>query len=310
MKAILVEKLTKKFGDFIAVNSISFEVMRGEIFGLLGANGAGKTTTIKMLCGVLAPTSGRAYIAGYDVVSDPESVKRIIGYMSQKFSLYHDLRVHENMEFYGGLYGLKGEELKRRTQEVLDLLDLTEERNTMVSELPRGIQQKVAFACALLHEPEVIFLDEPTAGVDPLERRRFWDIIYELSASGTTLIVTTHYLDEAEFCHHVAFMSSGNIIAEGSPTRLKEKLSGYDMYEIAIEPLLKGVSVLRKVDWVEWLYVFGSSVHVLVKKGCGLREALKKVLDPYEVRLISVDRIEPSLEDVFLFLGRGGKNLS
>lgn len=219
--SVKVEKLTKTFGNFVAVNNISFEVSRGEIFGFLGANGAGKTTTIRMLCGLLLPTSGQAWVHGFDIGKEPESVKENIGYMSQKFSLYNDLTVEENITFYGGVYGLDKEVLDQQKNWMLDKLNLRAQRKTLTSEIPLGWKQRLALGCAILHNPSIVFLDEPTSGVDPISRRNFWELIYELAARGTTVFVTTHYMDEAEYCNRLSIMHQGEIITIDSPNKLK-----------------------------------------------------------------------------------------
>lgn len=217
---IAVEHLTKRFGDFTAVNDISFEVKEGEIFGFLGANGAGKTTAIRMLCGLLRPTSGSGRVAGYDIVRESEGIKRNIGYMSQKFSLYEDLTLRENISFYGTVYGLTRQQIKDKTAQLLGRLELTDEANTLVQSLPLGWKQKLAFSLAIIHSPRIVFLDEPTGGVDPITRRQFWDLIYETAEQGTTVFVTTHYMDEAEYCHRVSIMVDGRIAALGTPEAL------------------------------------------------------------------------------------------
>ena len=221
--SIVVSGLTKKFGDFVAVNSVSFRVGKGEIFGFLGANGAGKSTTIRMLCGLLAPTSGEATVGGFPVGDQPEKVKERIGYMSQKFSLYEDLTVMENIRFFGGIYGLSRSRIRTRLPWILDMAGLRGREDTLTRELAGGWKQRLALGCALLHEPEIVFLDEPTGGVDPVSRRRFWDLIYDLSVKKVTVFVTTHYLDEAEYCHRIMLMDAGEIIAGGSPRELKDK---------------------------------------------------------------------------------------
>jgi ABC-2 type transport system ATP-binding protein len=221
--SIEVRGLTRRFGTFTAVNDISFDVARGEVFGFLGANGAGKTTAIRMLIGLLAPTAGTARVAGYDVASEAEQVKRNIGYMSQRFSLYEDLTVRENITLYGGIYGLTDEAIERRTSELVDRLDLRDDVDARVKSIPLGWKQKLAFSVALLHDPRVVFLDEPTGGVDPITRRQFWELIYTTAAAGTTVFVTTHYMDEAEYCDRVSIMVDGRIAALGTPSELKAR---------------------------------------------------------------------------------------
>lgn len=229
---IKTDKLTKQFGDFIATNAISFEVFKGEIFGFLGANGAGKTTAMKMLCGLSKPSSGTASIAGFDVYKETESIKKNIGYMSQKFSLYEDLTVKENIEFFGGIYGLRGKVLKQKRDELLNTLGLHSEQNELVSALPLGWKQKLAFSVAILHNPKIVFLDEPTGGVDPVTRRQFWDLIYAASDQGITVFVTTHYMDEAEYCNRVSMMVDGEIRALDTPQNLKKQFNAQNMDEV------------------------------------------------------------------------------
>ena len=219
---IKVDKLTRKFGKFIAVNEISFEVAKGEIFGFLGANGAGKTTAIKMLTGLLSSTSGIASVAGFDIVTASEKIKKSIGYMSQKFSLYEDLTVKENIRFYGGIYGLSRKQIKVKTAKLLDTLQMHDMANQMTVDLPLGWKQKLAFSIAIIHDPKIVFLDEPTSGVDPIARRQFWEMIYKAAHEGTTVFVTTHYMDEAEYCDRISIMVDGKIVALDTPSRLKE----------------------------------------------------------------------------------------
>lgn len=229
---ISVRELTKCFGDFTAVNRISFDVQRGEIFGFLGANGAGKTTAMRMLCGLSYPTSGSGTVAGWDVMREGEQIKRHIGYMSQKFSLYNDLTVWENIRLFAGIYGLSKAETERRAAEALERLNFTSERNTLVGSLPLGWKQKLSFAVATIHRPEVVFLDEPTGGVDPITRRQFWEMIYEAADGGTTIFVTTHYMDEAEYCSLVSIMVDGEVRALDTPARLKEQFAAESMDEV------------------------------------------------------------------------------
>jgi len=232
---IETEKLTKMFGDFTAVNAISFDVKKGEIFGFLGANGAGKTTAMKMLIGILTPTSGMAKIAGYDVYTNTEDIKKNIGYMSQKFALYDDLTVKENITFFGGIYGLSRSKIKEKTKELITELGLQEIVNQLVGSLPLGWKQKISFSIALLHEPKIVFLDEPTGGVDPITRRQFWEMIYKSANQGTTIFVTTHYMDEAEYCDRVSIMVNGKIEALDTPKKLKEKFKAATMNDVFLK---------------------------------------------------------------------------
>jgi ABC-2 type transport system ATP-binding protein len=243
VKVIQVKNLYKKFGDFTANNNLSFEVSKGEIFGFLGANGAGKTTAIKILCGLSYPTSGEISVAGFDVYKQREQLKRNIGYMSQKFSLYEDLTVFENIRFYGGIYGLSKEEINSKSNELLDKLDLKHARNKRISSLPLGWKQKLAFSVAIFHNPEIVFLDEPTGGVDPVTRRQFWDLIYDASRAGITIFVTTHYMDEAEYCDRVSIMVDGRIEALDTPNKLKERFDAADMDEVFISLARKATNV-------------------------------------------------------------------
>ena len=235
MKAIETDKLTKRFGTFTAVDAITFDVAEGEIFGFLGANGAGKTTAMRMLCGLSFPTSGKAILAGYDLAKYPDKIKQSIGYMSQKFSLYEDLTIAENIRFYGGIYGLKDNEIKKKTDFMLSKLDLVKESKTLVRALPLGWRQKLAFSVSMVHDPRIVFLDEPTGGVDPITRREFWMMIYEAADRGTTVFVTTHYMDEAEYCGRVSIMVDGRIDALGTPLELKQRFSATGMDQVFLK---------------------------------------------------------------------------
>ena len=235
MSAIISEHITKKFGDFTAVDNISFEVSKGEIFGFLGANGAGKTTAMRIFCGLSAPTSGKAFVAGFDIYKDTEKIKQHIGYMSQKFSLYENLTVKENLEFFGGIYGVPKKELKQKSENLIRKLGLEAEKNKLVSEIPLGWKQKLAFSVSIFHQPQIVFLDEPTGGVDPVTRRQFWDLIYEASENGITVFVTTHYMDEAEYCDRVSIMVDGKIEALDSPKNLKKIFNAENMDDVFYE---------------------------------------------------------------------------
>lgn len=290
--AIRVQHLMRRFGAFVAVSDVSFEVQRGEIFGYLGANGAGKSTTIRILCGLLAPSGGEASVGGVDVAHHPERVKGKIGYMSQKFSLYLDLTVDENLDFFGGAYGLSGRRLRARADEVLGQVGLSDRRTAMTGALPGGLRQRAALACSLLHEPVILFLDEPTAGVDPVARRTFWRLIRHLSAGGTTLFVTTHYMDEAEYCGRIGFMVDGRLVALDTPSALKEQCVPGRLLEV------HGASVelLRALPGVLRVEPFGSAHHVSLQTSHA-DGALRTLcaLPGVEARAT-----EASLEDVFL----------
>ncbi|MBP2831025.1 ABC transporter ATP-binding protein [Aquimarina sp. U1-2] len=245
---IKTDALTKKFGDFAAVDEISFEVTKGEIFGFLGANGAGKTTAIKMLIGLSRPTSGEATVAGYDLYKETERIKKRIGYMSQKFSLYNDLTPQENIKFFGGIYSLSRKSIKEKTQEILEKLDLVDVANTPVSTIPLGWKQRLAFAVATLHDPEIVFLDEPTGGVDPMVRRQFWETIYEASDNGKTIFVTTHYMDEAEYCHRISIMVAGKIAALDTPDSLKKQFEVESMDEVFVKLVRRNENTTSKIS--------------------------------------------------------------
>ena len=244
--AVTVNRLTKRFGDFVAVNDVSLSVGKGEIFGFLGPNGAGKSTTIRILCGLLAPTSGEASVAGFQVATQPESVKQHIGYMSQKFSLYDDLTIEENLEFFSGVYGVAAEKRQQRIEYALEMAGLTERRDTMTRLLAGGWKQRLALGCAILHEPPVIFLDEPTSGVDPIARRAFWDLINDLSHAGQTVFVSTHYMEEAEYCHRLALMYRGSIIALGAPADLRDRMRSAELPEPTMEDVF--VSLIEREE--------------------------------------------------------------
>lgn len=234
-KVISVKNLTKRFGDFTAVDAITFDVAKGEIFGFLGANGAGKTTAMRMLCGLSFPTSGEACVAGFDLFREAEEIKKNIGYMSQKFSLYEDLTIRENIRFYGGIYGLTDQQIKDKTERLIQTLGLQDKIDSLVKSLPLGWKQKVSFSVAMIHDPKIVFLDEPTGGVDPITRREFWTLIYEAANRGTTVFVTTHYMDEAEYCHRVSIMVDGRIDALGTPTELKQRFGSEDMGNVFLQ---------------------------------------------------------------------------
>lgn len=297
--SIVAEGLTKRFGSFVAVDDVSFAVPGGRVFGLLGANGAGKSTTIRMLCGLLAPSGGRATVAGFDVAADPESVKRNIGYMSQKFSLYEDLTVAENIEFFAGLYGISADALRGERERVLSLTGLGGRTRELAKELPGGYRQRLALACALLHRPRVLFLDEPTAGVDPSARRTFWDIIYDLTSGGATVLVTTHYLDEAEYCSTVTLMRDGRIVAAGSPSELKKVHYPGLLFEIECDRPELALAALNGAAGIEGATLFGTKLHATLMPGA-LRETAERALAEAGIRVTGLRQTSPSLEDVFI----------
>jgi ABC-2 type transport system ATP-binding protein len=300
MDAIAVRDLTRKFGNFVAVDRVSFSVAPGEIFGFLGANGAGKSTTIRMLCGLLKPTSGSATVGGVDVGRDPEGVKRRIGYMSQKFSLYELLTVNQNIELYGGIYGLSRAAREERRRFVIKMAGLEGREKTLARDLPGGFRQRLALGCAILHEPRILFLDEPTGGVDPVSRRHFWGLIDDLSRSGVTVLVTTHYLDEAEYCHRIAIIHAGRLAAIGSTRELKEIFADRPVMELHAE---RPVDTMRELDGmpeVEKSSLFGTAVHAILRPGHPPAETLSRRLAERGLTVRSIEMVQPSLEDVFL----------
>jgi ABC-2 type transport system ATP-binding protein len=298
--SIEVKSLTKRFGDFTAVDNVTFEVGRGAIFGFLGANGAGKSTTIRMLCGLLDPTSGTATVGGFDVGREPERIKTVIGYMSQKFSLYEDLTVIENIRFFGGVYGLSKKAVASRLPWVLELAGLKGRERSLTRTLSVGWKQRLALGCAILHEPEIVFLDEPTGGVDPASRRRFWELINELSERKVTVFVTTHYLDEAEYCNDIRLIHAGRIVAGGSPRELKAEVIRNPILEVASGRAVDALEVLRKEPWVLETSIFGTALHVSVADEAEGRRLVQERLAREGIVPDRIDRIVPSLEDVFI----------
>lgn len=303
MNSIEVNNLTKKFGDFAAVDNVNFTVKQGEIFGFLGANGAGKSTTIRMLIGVLEPTSGDALVGGHSIMKDPEMVKRNIGYMSQKFSLYNDLTVAENIRFYAGVYGLDGKKYQERKKWVLKVANLENMENTLTSSLPGGIKQRLALGTAVIHEPKIVFLDEPTSGVDPVSRRNFWDLINDLSAGGTTVLVTTHYLDEAEFCNDIILINAGKLVAQGNSKELKTNYIKNPILEIETDKTVDSLEILEKEKWVGETSIFGNYIHVILNDDTITEKNIIKLLQEQNgITVKRVERIVPTLEDVFIHL--------
>ena len=299
--AIAVTDLSKRFGDFVAVDRLTFDVRRGEVFGFLGSNGAGKSTTIRMLCGLLKPTSGTATVGGVDVSRDPEGVKRRIGYMSQRFSLYESLTVDQNIRFFGGIYGLDRATLDARRRFVLDIAGLKGREHTRAADLAGGWRQRLALGCAILHEPPIVFLDEPTGGVDPLSRREFWSLIDNLSGSGVTVLVTTHYLDEAEHCNRLAIIHAGRLAAIGTTGELKHVFADRALVEVRAANPVETMRLLDGMPEVEKTSVFGTSVHAVLRGDP--RQAspvLRQRLEAAGVAVASIDPVQPSLEDVFL----------
>jgi ABC-2 type transport system ATP-binding protein len=298
--AVEVEKLVKRFGDFVAVDHISFAVKRGEIFGFLGPNGAGKSTTIRILCGLLSPTGGRARVGGFDVAGEPESIKKTIGYMSQRFSLYDDLTVEENIEFFSGIYGVPDALRRERKEHVLRMAGLEEKRRTMTRLLAGGWKQRLALGCAILHQPPILFLDEPTSGVDPIARRGFWDLIYQLAEAGNTIFVSTHYMDEAEYCHRLALMYRGRIIALGPPSELKEALRSRTLVQLDSSDPLESMKALEGREGILDVAVFGGGLHVSVQDPATAAPRIRRALEQRGIGIRKLEVIQPSMEDVFV----------
>ncbi len=299
--AIEVLDLTKQFGKFTAVDSINFHVKRGEIFGFLGPNGAGKSTTIRMLCGILNPTSGTGTVAGFDIAKNPEDIRRNIGYMSQKFSLYEDLTVEENIEFFGGIYGLSKAERLERGKQVLEMAGLEGRQESLVAQLSGGWKQRLSLGCAIIHRPKILFLDEPTSGVDPISRRNFWDLIYRVADEGSTVLVTTHYMDEAEHCDRLCLIYRGKLIALGTPNELKLLHNG-DLLKVECHPLMNGLEVIEKMPFVYDVALFGASLHISVEDDKKAVPSIKAELQKNNIEVLDIQKIDPTLEDIFVSL--------
>ncbi len=303
MYSIEVNNLNKTFGNFVAVNDVSFNVKAGEIFGFLGANGAGKSTTIKMLCGLLEPTSGDALVSGYSVKSQSDLVKQNIGYMSQRFSLYNDLSVEENIKFFGGVYGLEGNKLKTRMEWILRTANLIGKEKLLTGSLPGGIKQRLALGTAVIHKPKIVFLDEPTSGVDPISRRSFWDLINELSGEGITVLVTTHYLEEAEYCGNIILINAGKLIAEGNAKELKSKYLKNPIYEIECTNVVEAMEIFDKSSIVDETSIFGNSIHIIMSNSFqDKKQIYNELKDHSSIQIKRLEKIVPTLEDVFIHL--------
>lgn len=299
-QTIEVKDLVKRFGAFRAVDGISFSVRKGTIFGFLGANGAGKSTTIRMLCGLLDPTSGNASVGGFDIRREPESVKRVIGYMSQRFSLYEDLTVAENIKFFGGVYGLAPSAVRERMDWIVDMAGLAGREDSLTRNLSLGWKQRLALGCALIHRPRIIFLDEPTGGVDPLSRRRFWEFINLLSEEGVTIFVTTHYLDEAEYCNDIRLIHAGRLVAGGSPGEMKARYIPDPILEVTADDPVAALEALKDQPWVRGVSLFGTRLHVSVAGEAEGRARIAEILAYKGLKAGEASRIRPSIEDVFI----------
>ena len=298
--AVEIDDMVKTFGDFVAVDHVSLKIPKGEIFGFLGPNGAGKSTTIRMLCGLLKPTSGRGSVNGFDVASQPEEIRRGIGYMSQKFSLYDDLTVEENIDFFSGIYGVPRDLRAERKNYVLEMANLTERRRAMTRTLSGGWKQRLALGCAILHDPPVLFLDEPTSGVDPIARGAFWHLIHDLAETGHTIFVSTHYMDEAEYCHRLALMYKGRVIALGTPAELKRGLTAHTLLNLEASEPLETMRALEGLDGVRDVAVFGGGLHVTVDNVAAGSQTIRTALEAKGIVVRRLEEIEPSMEDVFV----------
>jgi ABC-2 type transport system ATP-binding protein len=298
--AVEVQGLTRRFGDFVAVDNISLRIARGEVFGFLGPNGAGKSTTIKMLCGLLLPSAGKGSVYGHDIMTGSEEIKKNIGYMSQKFSLYDDLTVEENINFFSGIYSVPLQKRGPRKEWVLEMAGISDRRDEVTKNLPGGFKQRLALGCAVIHEPPLLFLDEPTSGVDPISRRNFWSMIYGMSKEGTTVFVTTHYMDEADYCDRLALIYRGRIIAEGTPAELRQEHMKKDVLEIEVDKTVDAVGLLSGSRYEA--AVFGSLIHSTVDNSDAAARDIRALLEQSGIRVGKIGKITPSLEDVFVAL--------
>ena len=304
--SVVAEELSKRFGNFVAVDRVSFEIERGEIFGFLGPNGSGKTTTIRMLLGLLRPTAGRAWVLGYNAARQPYAIRHRIGYVSQRFALYEDLTVGQNLEFYGRTYGLRNERLRNRMETILELTGLKGSQKDLAKDLAGGWKRRLALGVAIIHQPELLFLDEPTAGVDPISRHTFWDLLYELAEGGTTIFVTTHYMDEAECCHRLAFIDKGKLVDQGTLQSLKEAMSGQILEIDSSQPDV-AMRDLQELRLFEEVALYGNLIHVTVQDAERHRHLIEERLRQKGVQIRSMEVVPPSLEDVFISIMQRGQ---
>jgi ABC-2 type transport system ATP-binding protein len=300
--SVVVEGLSKRFGNFVAVSGLNLAIPKGEVFGFLGPNGAGKSTTIRMLCGLLKPSTGRASVAGFDVARKPEAVRQNIGYMSQKFSLYNDLKVIENLRLFAGLYSVPSILLRQRIDWALEMANLRGQENLITGTLPGGWKQRLALGCAVLHKPPILFLDEPTSGVDPISRRQFWDLIHSMAAEGVTVFVTTHYMEEAEYCNRLALIFRGTMVALGTPSELKSNSMKGELLLVECEPLGPAVEALQTAPGVLDAAVFGNALHLVVLDAAAALTQIHQFMTERQISVGKMERIRPTLEDVFVSL--------
>jgi ABC-2 type transport system ATP-binding protein len=303
---VVVDDVSKRFGRFTAVDGLSFDVREGEIFGFLGPNGAGKSTTIRMLCGLIGTTSGTAIVAGFDINSEPERVRQHIGYMSQRFSLYRDLTVAENIRFFGGVYGLEGERLESRFRDVVKLAGLEGLEGELTGTLSGALAQRLALGCAVIHEPPILFLDEPTSGVDPISRRHFWDLVRDMSARGVTVLITTHFMDEAEFCDRIGFIATGRLIALGPPDELRREAVHEDLFSVSLTTLAGARETMETIPDIVATTYFGQRLHVFAKRGALTADALARSIQDAGLEVTSVTPTDVTLEDAFVRLAQLG----
>jgi len=304
MSIIKTINLTKRFERTVAVDNLSLEIEKGEIFGFLGPNGAGKSTTIRMLCGILEPTSGQGWVGGYDIIKEAEKIKTIIGYMSQSFGLYQDLTVEENLRFYSRLYISDKALVKKRVEEIIELMDLSPYRRFLAGRLSGGWKQRLALACAVVHRPQIIFLDEPTAGIDPVSRRILWDYLYELSTQGITLFVTTHYMEEAERCHRIGFIWEGKLVACDTPDGIKKYFGKDRIVSLRCRDINKAFKMLKKEKWIKDMNLYGDEIHLVVEENGNILDQIREVLSFYGLKEEGLSFILPSIEDVFVSLSK------
>jgi ABC-2 type transport system ATP-binding protein len=303
--SVVLHDLVKRFGKFTAVDNLNLEVQKGEVFGFLGPNGAGKSTTIRMLCGLLVPTSGQATVAGFDVAHDSESVRQNIGYMSQKFSLYNDLTAIENLRFFAGMYNVPSDTLGERIEWALQMSNLKGRERSITAELPSGWKQRLALGCAVLHQPPIVFLDEPTSGVDPISRRQFWDFIHQMAEKSVTVFVSTHYMEEAEYCNRLALIFRGKMVALGTPSELKQKSMKGELLVVECEPIAEAMDSAKNVSGVRDVAVFGSALHLVVENAQKTIPEVRSQLEKHNVQVSRIEPARPSLEDVFVALTTG-----
>jgi len=304
MYAIEADRLTKKFGDLVAVNNLTLQIKKGEIYGFLGPNGAGKSTTIRMLCGLLRPTSGSAVVGGFSILGEPEKVKQVIGYMAQHFVLYEDLTVEENLRFYAQIYLKDYKKAVRQVAEMIDFFDLQPYRKMLARNLSGGLKQRLSLTCAVVHQPSILFLDEPTAGIDPVSRRVMWDMLYQLAGKGITLFVTTHYMEEAERCNTIGFIWQGRLVANDTPQRIKETLIEHDILNLKATPLQQAFDILKRLPTIIDVNIYGDELHAVVKEATAAIPYIKKELESNGIMLEEAFQMKPTIEDVFVHLSK------